>query len=224
MRALTAVVLYCYILTPQTPKSAPSSRVKSIFLTLLLQCTSIDWCALFMRAKKKNYFIKFLSPLPLKKIYSLSFFFFLSLSGFSSFFLFPSHFFFLSLIYSLLRWSILDLHHCRSSSSSPTLPSYATDPSWVLHLTAHPTSTSLVLHLTTDPISIADLSFIVNPSSTDTAFIELKSVVDFVVGFRGCGWILWVSLGFVTAVWLGFMVAGFRGSVVVWLCWWWFVL
>ena len=52
---------------------------------------------------KKNYFIKFLSPLPLKKYFLfLSFSLSLSLFGFSSFFLFPSHVFFLSLIYSLL--------------------------------------------------------------------------------------------------------------------------
>ena len=144
-----------------------------------------------MRAKKKNYFIEFFSPLPLKKYIlclslslSLRLLLFLSLS-FS--------FFFLSFIYSLLHQSILDLHHRRSSSSSPTLPTHAADPSCpVLHLTAHPTPTSLVLLLTADPSSIVDLSFIVGPSSTGTAFIELKSVADFVAvaGFRG---FLWVS-------------------------------
>nr|POE60032.1 succinate--coa ligase [adp-forming] subunit alpha-2, mitochondrial [Quercus suber] len=75
----------------------------------------------------------------------------------------------------------MDLHHRRSSLSLPTLPSHAADPSRpILHLTAHPTLTSLVLHLTADPSSISDLSFIVDPSSTGTAFIELKSVVNFV--------------------------------------------
>ena len=94
-----------------------------------------------------------------------------------------------------------------------------------LHLHRRPTSLSHVvdpfrpvLHLTTDLSSIADLSFIIDPSSTSIAFIELKSAADFVVGFHGCGWISWVSLGFVMAVWLGFMVAKFRGLVVVWLC------
>ena len=57
-------------------------------LAPLLQCTSIDRCALFMRAKKYiYYFIEFLSPLLLKFFFLfLSFSF--SLSDFSSFFLF----------------------------------------------------------------------------------------------------------------------------------------
>ena len=56
-------------------------------LAPLLQCTSINRYALFITSKrKKYYFIKFLSPLLLKKYFFL--FLFLSLSGFSSFFLF----------------------------------------------------------------------------------------------------------------------------------------
>ena len=57
-------------------------------LAPLLQCTSIDRCALFMRAKKYiYYFIEFLSPLLLNFFFLfLSFSF--SLSDFSSFFLF----------------------------------------------------------------------------------------------------------------------------------------
>ena len=48
------MVLYCYILAPQTPKSNCSNGAKSIFfLAPLLQCTSINRCAMFMRAKKK---------------------------------------------------------------------------------------------------------------------------------------------------------------------------
>ena len=73
------------------------------------------------------------------------------------------------------------------------MSSHAADPSrLVLHLTAHPTPTSLVLHLIADPSSIADLSFIVDPSSTGTAFIELKSAADFVAmaGFQGFLWVL----------------------------------
>ena len=36
--------------------------------------------------------------------------------------------------------------------------------------------------------------------------------------------VVWLDfVGFVVVVWLGFMVAGFRGSEVVWLCWWRFV-
>ena len=58
----------------------------------MLQCTSIYRCALFMRAKKNiYYFIEFLSHFPLKKYFL--FLSFHSLSGFSSFFLFPSLFF-----------------------------------------------------------------------------------------------------------------------------------
>ena len=136
-------------------------------------------------AESNNILLNFSLLFHLKNIFS--FFLFLSLASLlSSFFLL--NFFFLSLIYSLLRRSILDLHHRRSSLSSPTLPSHAADPSRpILHLTAHPTLTSLVLHLTADPSSIADLSFIVNPSSTGIAFIELKSTADFMVRFRGCG-------------------------------------
>ena len=48
------MVLYCYILAPRTPKSSCSSGAKSIFLTPLLQCISINRCALFMKAKKKK--------------------------------------------------------------------------------------------------------------------------------------------------------------------------
>nr|POF07482.1 cytochrome p450 cyp82d47 [Quercus suber] len=56
---------------------------------------------------------------------------------------------------------------CLRRPISPTLPSHTVHPSRpVLHLTAHPTQTSLVLHLTADPSSIADLSFIIDPSST----------------------------------------------------------
>ena len=50
VRALIAVVLYYYILAYQPPKSCFSSGAKSIFLASLLQCTSIDRCALFIRA------------------------------------------------------------------------------------------------------------------------------------------------------------------------------
>ena len=50
VRALIAVVLYYYILACQPPKSCFSSGAKSIFLASLLQCTSIDRCALFIRA------------------------------------------------------------------------------------------------------------------------------------------------------------------------------
>ena len=98
-------------------------------LAPLLQCTSIYRCALFITSKrKKYYFIKFLSPLLLKKYFFL-FLSFLSLSPaslLSSSFLLI--FFFLSLVYSLLRhcrsssfwiFIVADLHH-RSSSSSPS--------------------------------------------------------------------------------------------------------
>ena len=152
--------------------------------------------------KKNIFFIEFLSPLSFKK-----YFLFLFLSPpslISSFFLLI---FFLSLIYSLLRRSILDLHHRRSSLSSPMLPSHAANPSrLVLHLTAHPMLTSLVLHLTADPSSIANLSFIVNPSSTGIAFIELKSAADFVAvaRFRGFLWVSWWRFSWVSW-WLSFV-------------------
>ena len=70
-------------------------------------------------------FIKFLSPLSFKKYFLFLYF---SLSAFSSFFLFPSHFFFLSLIYSLLHRSILDLNlhlYHRSVLGSSSSPSHA---------------------------------------------------------------------------------------------------
>ena len=101
-------------------------------LAPLLQCTSINRCALFITSKrKKYYFIKFLSPLLLKKYFFL-FLSFLSLSGFSIFFLFPSHFFFSPS--STLYFAIADLHHFGSSSSPifivvAQLPSHAADPS-----------------------------------------------------------------------------------------------
>ena len=133
---------------------------------------------------KNIYFIEFLSPLPLKNIFSFFLFLFLSLSLFG----FSSSSSFLLIFFSLLHLLSASPIYSGSSSSPPILPSHAADPSrLVLHLTAHPTPTSLVLHLTTDPSSIANLSFIVDPNSTDTAFIELKSAADFVVvaGFHG---------------------------------------
>ena len=76
---------------------------------------------------KKNYFIKFLSPLSFKKYFLFFFFFSLRLLFFLPF---SFSFFFLSLIYSLLRRFVLGW------SSSP---SHAADPSHpVFHLTADP--------------------------------------------------------------------------------------
>ena len=85
-------------------------------LAPLLQCTSIDRCALFMRAKKKNYFIEFLSPLLLKK-YFLSLSFSFSLFGFSSFFLFQS-----SILISPLLLSTQS-SHCFCLASTEAQPS-----------------------------------------------------------------------------------------------------
>ena len=70
-------------------------KLNLFFLAPLLQCTSIDRCALFMRAKINYYFNKFLSPFSFKKYFLfLSFSLFLSPASFlSSFFLlifFPS--------------------------------------------------------------------------------------------------------------------------------------
>ena len=82
-------------------------------LAPLLQCTSINRCALFITSKrKKYYFIKFLSPLLLKKYFFL--FLFLSLSGFSSFFLFQSSILIrpASLLNSLLRSLAPTTPHC----------------------------------------------------------------------------------------------------------------
>ena len=133
------------------------------------------------------YFIEFLSLLPLKKYFlilsfslslSLRLLFFLPLS--LSFFFSPSS----TLCFTDLFWIfiIANLHrHC--PRCRPTPPTHLAQSS----LTAHPTLTCLVLHLTADPSSIADLSFIVDPSSIDTTFIELKSATDFVAmaGFHG---------------------------------------
>ena len=94
------------------------------------------------KVKKKNFFITLLSPLSLKKHFLFSFS--LSLSGFSSFFFLPQFFVLSSLPVSSL---IADLFHQPSSST-------------------HPKPHRPILHLTADPSSIADLSFIVNPSST----------------------------------------------------------
>ena len=90
-----------------------------------------------------------------KKYFIFSFFF--SLSGFSSFYLFPSHFFFLS---------------PSSSRPKPSLPPcMSSDP--VLHLTAHPTpiqaplltqAPSLIQAPSPIQASIANPSFIVDPS------------------------------------------------------------
>ena len=84
------------------------------FLAPLLQCTSIDRCALFMRAKKNNnILLNFSLPFHLKNIFS--FFLFLSLASLlSSFFLLI--FFSLPHLYSLL-------HRCQST---PTLPTHST--------------------------------------------------------------------------------------------------
>ena len=83
-------------------------------LASLLQYTSINRCTLFITSKrKKYYFIKFLSPL------LLNFFFlflsFLSLSGFSSFFLFQSSI--------LIRpASLLSPLLCSSAPTTPHCP------------------------------------------------------------------------------------------------------
>ena len=82
-------------------------------LAPLLQCTSINRCTLFITSKrKKYYFINFLSPLLLKKYFFL--FLFLSLSGFSSFFLFQSSILIrpASLLNPLLRSSTPTTPHC----------------------------------------------------------------------------------------------------------------
>ena len=95
-------------------------------LTPLLQCTSINRCALFITSKrKKYYFIKFLSSLLLKKYFFPFSFFSLSLSLRLLFFLPLFLLIFFSLPHLLSASSspifiILDLHHRRSSSSSPS--------------------------------------------------------------------------------------------------------
>ena len=94
------------------------------------------------KVKKKIYiYYTSLSSL-VKKTFPI---FFLALSGFSSFFFLPQFFFLSSSSASSL---VADLFH---RPSSPT------------HLEPH----CPILHLTTDPSSIVDLSFIVDPSSTD---------------------------------------------------------
>ena len=102
-------------------------------LAPLLQCTSINRRALFITSKrKKYYFIKFLSPLLLKKYFFL-FLSFLSLSPTS---LLSSSFlliFFFSPSFTLC-FTIIDLHHFGSSLSPifiviAQLLSHAADPS-----------------------------------------------------------------------------------------------
>ena len=89
------MVLYWYItifylLKHQNHAPAVELNLFFFFITPLLQCTSINRCALFMRANIYIYILNFSLLFHLKNILFLSF----SLSGFSSFFLFPSHFFF----------------------------------------------------------------------------------------------------------------------------------
>ena len=157
---------------------------------------------------KNNILLNFSLLFHLKNIFS--FFLFLSLASlFSSFFLLKIFFFSPSstLCFANLLWVHL---YRRSSSSSP---SHTTDPSRpILHCRSSSSSSSHatdlshpVLHLIANPSSIADLSFIVDPSSTGTAFIELKSVADFVVAVwldfmvvvGGCSWLAMVVDRFV---------------------------
>ena len=116
-------------------------------LAPLLQCTSINRCTLFITSKrKKYYFIKFLSPLLLKKYFFL--FLFLSLSGFSSFFLFQSSILIrpASLLSPLLRSSALTIPHCPSpikaqpSTDHSSLPSADRSPAQRRPLFAFSTS------------------------------------------------------------------------------------
>ena len=93
--------------------------------------------------KKKYFFITLLSPLSLKKHFLFSFS--LSLSGFSSFIFLPQFFVLSSLPASSL---IADLFR------RPSLPT-------------HPKPHRPILHLIANPGSIANLSFIIDPSSTD---------------------------------------------------------
>ena len=104
-------------------------------------------CTVAQKFFKKK--ITLLSLLSLKKHFLFSFS--LSLSGFSSFFLLPQFFF------SLARWPAPSSLICFvDPARQPTLSPIADLPK------PH----RPVLHLTDDPSSIADLSFIVDPSST----------------------------------------------------------
>ena len=109
---LKSYFLHHYTTKKKRKKEACSSGAKGKNFTFITTMQNYIWLCIVAESEKTNKnFIKFLSLLSLKKIFSLSFFF--SLSGFSSFFLFPSHFFF-SLPHLLFALPIC----FRSSSSS----------------------------------------------------------------------------------------------------------
>ena len=147
-----------------------------------------------------------------------AFFLSFSLSLWLLFFLpFSFTFFFLSLIYSLLRQSVLGL----SSSSIFIFITYVAIPR------CRPISPSPPSHCSPNadkpsPPSQHRSKLHCRPKLYRRSKLHRHRLhrTQERHGFRGCGWISWVALGFVMAVWLDFMVAEFRGSVVVWLCWW----
>ena len=180
---------YIAILAPPKHKKPPpsSGAIQLFFLASLLQCTSINRCALQLRAKKYFFLIKFLSPLLFKKYFLfLSF----SLSGFSFFFLFPSHFFFspsFTLCFADLFWIHL---HRRSSSSSP---SHVTVPR------RRPISPN--------PPSHCRSKLHCRPKFHRRSKLHQHRLHRTQERHRFCGWISWLWLDFVVAVWLDFMVA-----------------
>ena len=179
-------------------------------LAPLLQCTSINRCALFITSKrKKYYFIKFLSHLLLKKYFFLFLSFLsLSLSGFSSFFLFSSlFFFFISLVYSLLRhrrsssfwiFIVADLHRRRPIAIPRRWP-------------ISPSSNSSAPR--THRSSMLDQGGSKTTPWSATAGILGSWVLDcWVFGCLIFFFFCWVWL------WLWIVVE----MAIWWLCWWWF--
>ena len=173
---------------------------------------------------KKNYFIKFLSPLSFKKYFLfLSF----SLSGFSSFSFFLLNFFFFpssTLCFADLFWVHLHRHptsptHLALSFIAnlylhhrPTLPSHAADPSRpILHCRSSSSSSSHVTIPRRRPISPNPPSHCQSKLHCRPKFHRRSKLhwhrlhrTQERRGFRG--WISWLSLDFVVANWLDFMV------------------
>ena len=191
---------------------------------------------------KKNI-IKFLSPLSFKKYFLfLSF----SLSGFSSFFLFPSHFFFSpssTLYFAKNRW----VSQLWSWSDRET---YSLRFSLVRERNIDRTIKVQKTKCDNDDHDESAIWSIVSERREPKPQMETRPLEEMIfsksdssvsssLGFDKRAWGRWSEDMAVRdrdhrqklirrgewgrGVRLSFMVAEFRGSVVMWLCWWWFV-
>ena len=184
----------------------------------MLKFSSMIW--------KKYYFIKFLSHLLLKKYFFLFLSFLsLSLSGFSSFFLFSSHFFSLSCLLSASPspiFIILDLHRLRP---------VAVPCRWPIS----PSSNSSAPR-THRSSMLGQGGSKTTPWSATVGILGSWVLDCWVCGFLGvwfffffCWVWLWLWIVVEMAVWwlcwwwFGSYGSGCRGLCCwLWLCWWWF--